>query len=126
MPQLRLLSTMISPLPSPVGATTMTTTTTTMIVVRIVFLLVDDDDGAAPRVVQEIDECHVRLFPVRIGHVAVVLAVIVIVNRAEHDRPTKKKGGQQQRTAVYCERQRTETDVGRDVGGGDVGRWRRK
>ena len=30
---------------------------------------------------------------------------------------TKSKGGQQQRTAVYCERQQTETDVGG---------WRRK
>ena len=38
------------------------------------------------------------------------------------ERQTKKKGGQQQRTAVYCERQRTEADVSRDVGGGDVGR----
>ena len=34
------------------------------------------------------------------------------------ERQTKKKGGQQQRTAVYCERQRTEADVGGDVGGG--------
>jgi hypothetical protein len=34
---------------------------------------------------------------------------------------TKEKSGQQQRTAVYCERQRTEADVGGDVGG-----WRRK
>ena len=42
------------------------------------------------------------------------------------ERQTKKKGGQQQRTAVYCERQHTEADVGGDVGGGDVGRWRRK
>jgi hypothetical protein len=49
---------------------------------------------------------------------------------------TKKKGGQQQRTAVYCEQQGTEEGVrgdvgggdvsGGDVGGGDVGRWRRK
>ena len=47
------------------------------------------------------------------------------------ERQTKKKGGQQQWTAVYCERQHTEADVGGDVGGGDVGggdvgRWRRK
>ena len=62
--------------PSPVGATTTTMTTTTTIVVRIVFLLVDDDDGAAPRVVQEIDECHVRLFPMRIGRVGVLALVV--------------------------------------------------
>ena len=37
------------------------------------------------------------------------------------ERQTKKKGGQQQRTAVYCERQWTEGDVG-----GDVGRWWQK
>ena len=37
------------------------------------------------------------------------------------ERQTKAKGGQQQRTAVYCERQRTEADVGGDVGG-----WWRK
>ncbi len=37
------------------------------------------------------------------------------------ERQTKKKGGQQQWTAVYCERQHTEADVGGDVGG-----WRRK
>ena len=47
------------------------------------------------------------------------------------ERWTKEKGGEQQRTAVYCERQHTEADVGGDVGGGDVGggdvgRWRRK
>ena len=36
-------------------------------------------------------------------------------------RWTKEKGGEQQRTAVYCEWQRTEADVGGDVGG-----WRRK
>jgi hypothetical protein len=37
------------------------------------------------------------------------------------ERWTKEKGGEQQRTAVNCERQRTEADVGRDVG-----EWRRK
>ena len=36
-------------------------------------------------------------------------------------RWTKEKGGEQQRTAVYCEWQRTEADVGGDVGG-----WWRK
>jgi len=41
------------------------------------------------------------------------------------ERWTKEKGGEQQRTAVYCERQRTEADVGGDVSG-DVGGWRRK
>jgi len=34
---------------------------------------------------------------------------------------TKEKGGEQQRMAVYREWQRTEADVGGDVGG-----WRRK
>ncbi len=33
------------------------------------------------------------------------------------ERLTKEKGGEQQRTAVYCERQRMEADVGGDVGG---------
>jgi hypothetical protein len=37
------------------------------------------------------------------------------------ERWTKEKGGEQQRMAVYCERQRTEADVGGDVGG-----WLRK
>jgi hypothetical protein len=33
------------------------------------------------------------------------------------ERWTKEKGREQQRMAVYCERQRMEADVGGDVGG---------
>ena len=52
------------------------------------------------------------------------------------ERWTKEKGGEQQRTAVYCERQRTEADVGgrmaakvgRDLmeGSGGAIAWRNK